>query len=191
LGGKAYLCRPPTPLYSHVKRTAWQGKLAETKEKTVARTHHYEVTLEWTGNTGDGTSGYRSYRRDHTISAGRAKPPILGSSDPTFRGDHARWNPEELLLSALSACHQLAYLHLCADAGIVVVAYQDHAEGVMEETADGGGHFISATLRPQVTVAAGSDVAKAQELHHAAHEKCFIASSVNFPVHAEPRVAEA
>jgi organic hydroperoxide reductase OsmC/OhrA len=168
-----------------------QGKLAETKEKTVARTHHYEVTLEWTGNTGDGTSGYRSYRRDHTLSAGRAKPPILGSSDPTFRGDHARWNPEELLLAALSACHQLAYLHLCADAGIVVVAYQDRAEGVMEETADGGGHFISATLRPQVTVAAGSDVAKAQELHHAAHEKCFIASSVSFPVHAEPRVAEA
>jgi len=154
-----------------------------------SKTHAYAVTLQWIGNTGAGTSGYRTYRRDHQITAGEAKPAIPGSSDPVFRGDPARWNPEELLVAALSACHQLAYLHLCADAGIVVTAYTDRAEGVMQETPDGGGHFLSVTLHPRVTIAAGSDAAKALDLHHTAHEKCFIASSVNFPVTAEPEIA--
>lgn len=154
----------------------------------MPRKHQYAVTVHWTGNTGAGTSGYRSYARSHEITAGAGKPPIPGSSDWVFRGDASRWNPEELLLAALAGCHQLAYLHLCADAGVVVTAYEDHAEGMMEETADGGGHFVRATLRPRVTLAAGSDEAKARELHHAAHEKCFIASSVNFPVEAEPEI---
>jgi organic hydroperoxide reductase OsmC/OhrA len=156
-----------------------------------SKTHTYAVNLEWTGNTGAGTSGYRSYRRDHELTAGDAKPPISGSSDPAFRGDATRWNPEELLLAALSACHQLAYLHLCADAGIVVTAYTDRAEGIMQETTGGGGHFVRVTLHPRVTVAAGSDAAKAHELHHAAHELCFIANSVNFPVEAEPEIVSA
>ena len=153
----------------------------------MAREHRYNVTVKWTGNTGTGTSGYRDYARAHEISA-EGKPMIAASSDPVFRGDRARWNPEELLVAALSGCHQLSYLHLCAVAGIVVVDYVDHAEGVMAETPDGAGQFTRVTLRPKVTVAAGSDVAKAKELHHEAHAKCFIARSVNFPVENEPEV---
>lgn len=153
----------------------------------MPKTHRYSVTVTWTGNTGSGTSDYRSYERRHEIVAGSRKPPIPGSSDPAFRGDPERWNPEELLVASLAACHKLWYLHLCADAGITVIEYTDHAEGVMEETADGGGHFLSVTLHPQVTLAPGSDSARAREIHHAAHAKCFIASSVNFPVLVEPR----
>ena len=154
----------------------------------MSKTHRYAVSLVWTGNTGAGTSSYRSYEREHEIRAGNVKPAIPGSSDPVFRGDPARWNPEELLVASLSACHQLWYLHLCAEAGVVVLDYVDHAEGEMEETAGGGGFFRRVTLRPQITVAAGSDLAKARELHHAAHAKCFIANSVNFPVDQEPEI---
>ena len=156
------------------------------------RAHRYEVRLEWTGNNGTGTSAYRAYERSHELTAGD-KPPIAGSSDPAFRGDPKRWNPEELLVAALSACHQLVYLHLCADAKIVVTAYEDRADGVMLEDDRGGGRFERATLRPVVTIAPGGDADLARELHHAAHEGCFIASSVSFPVGCEPeiRVAEA
>jgi organic hydroperoxide reductase OsmC/OhrA len=154
----------------------------------MAKTHRYSITLKWTGNTGTGTSSYKGYERAHEISAGAQKPAIPGSSDPSFRGDPARWNPEELLVASLSACHQLWYLHLCSDAKIVVTSYVDHAEGFMEESADGSGIFKRVVLRPKVTVAAGADLAKARELHSAAHAKCFIARSMNFPVDHEPEV---
>jgi organic hydroperoxide reductase OsmC/OhrA len=152
--------------------------------------HRYAVAVEWTGNTGAGTAGYRAYERRHEITApGLPKPAIPGSSDPAFRGDRARWNPEELLVAALSACHKLWYLHLCAEAGIVVTAYVDRAEGVMEEAPDGGGQFRRVVLRPAVTVAAGGDVARARALHARAHALCYVARSVNFPVEHEPEVA--
>jgi len=154
------------------------------------REHRYAVRVDWTGNLGTGTSGYRAYSRDHRIGAG-TKPAIPGSSDPAFRGDPARWNPEDMLVASLSACHQLWYLHLCASAGVVVTAYADQAEGVMEEGPDGGGQFSSVVLRPRVTLAPGSDAAKAMALHHEAAEKCFIARSVNFPVRHEPVVEVA
>jgi organic hydroperoxide reductase OsmC/OhrA len=157
----------------------------------MAKTHRYSVTIAWTGNTGTGTSSYRGYERRYEISAGTRKPPIPGSSDPAFRGDPERWNPEELLVASISACHKLWYLHLCAEAGIIVTAYTDHAEGLMEETPDGSGFFTRVILRPQVTVTAGSDIAKARELHAAAHAKCFIANSVNFPVEHEPDIIAA
>src|SRR5215831_14827316 len=157
----------------------------------VKKTHHYDVTVTWTGNTGTGTSGYREYERRHEISASAQKPPIPGSSDPAFRGDPARWNPEELLVASLAACHKLWYLHLCAEAGIVVTAYVDHAEGVMEETGDGSGRFQSVILRPKVTVRSGSDLAKARALHDVAHSKCFIANSVNFPVNHVAEISVA
>jgi organic hydroperoxide reductase OsmC/OhrA len=152
----------------------------------VGREHRYSVTVTWTGNTGTGTSTYRSYERAHEISA-EGKAVIAASSDAAFRGDRTRWNPEELLVAALSSCHQLAYLHLCAVAGIVVVDYVDHAEGWMEETPDGAGQFTRVMLRPKVTISAGNP-AKAKELHHEAHEKCFIARSVNFPVECEAEI---
>ena len=157
----------------------------------MSRTHRYQVVVEWTGNTGTGTSTYKGYERRHEISAGTQKPPIPGSSDPAFRGDPSRWNPEELLVAALSACHKLWYLHLCALAGVVVTSYIDHAEGEMEEAADGSGRFRRVTLRPEVTIASGSDAAKARELHAEAHAKCFISNSVNFPVGHEPEIRVA
>lgn len=162
----------------------WSASKAAT---TRRRAHRYAVTVHWTGNAGTGTSAYRGYRRDHEIAAA-GKPVIPGSSDPQFRGDVARWNPEELLVAALSACHQLAYLHLCAVAGVVVTAYEDHAEGTMVEDADGGGHFTRAVLHPQVSVNADSDRALALSLHEKAHALCFIARSVGFPVECEPVV---
>ncbi|WAP69588.1 OsmC family protein [Jiella pelagia] len=152
--------------------------------------HRYAIRLEWTGNLGEGTANYRAYSRNHVIS-GTGKPAIEGSADPAFRGDPARWNPEEMLLASLSACHQLWYLHLCAVAGVVVIAYQDTAEGEMEEAADGGGAFVRAVLRPRVTIAGGGDVQKARALHQEAHAKCFIARSVTFPVDCEAEIVEA
>lgn len=154
------------------------------------KTHQYQVDLRWTGNTGHGTRDYRAYARAHEISA-PGKPVIVGSSDPQFRGDAARYNPEELLLASLAACHMLWYLHLCADQGIVVMAYQDQPRGQMLETADGGGRFTEVVLRPVVTVAAGADSALAKMLHVRAHELCFIANSMNFPVRCEGTINEA
>ena len=150
--------------------------------------HHYHVTVRWTGNNGSGTSDYRSYERQHEILSDRGKPPIPGSSDPAFRGDSARWSPEELLVAALSACHKLWYLHLCADAKVIVTDYIDHAEGFMEESADGSGRFQRVILRPKVIVAPCSDIVMARRLHEEAHAKCFIANSVNFPVQNEPEI---
>ena len=154
------------------------------------RDHRYAVSVTWQGNRGTGTSAYGAYGRDYEITAD-GKSPIAGSADPAFRGDRARWNPEDLFVASVSTCHQLWYLHLAADAGIVVTAYADQAEGVMEEYADGSGRFVRVVLRPVVTLAAGSDVVLAEALHAVAHEKCFIANSVNCPVVYEPRIVVA
>lgn len=145
------------------------------------KNHHYATTVEWTGNEGAGTRSYAAYRRDHVIGA-VDKPSIPGSSDPNFRGDGSRYNPEELLVASLSSCHMLWYLHLCSANGISVIAYRDVAEGVMLEADDGSGAFESVVLKPVVTIAAGHDRQKAIELHTDAHHMCFIARSVNFPV---------
>lgn len=154
-----------------------------------ARTHTYETEVVWTGNAGEGTATYRSYRRTHEIAAtpGGA-PAIPGSADPHFRGDTDRWNPEQLLLASLSQCHMLSYLHVCAMNGVVVTAYTDHATGTMEETPDGAGHFTRALLRPEVTVTSPAMADKARTLHEQAHHLCFIANSVNFPVDHEPTI---
>lgn len=154
------------------------------------KAHRYEIELAWTGDKGSGTSGYASYDRAHLLSA-PGKPAIPGSSDPHFRGDASRWNPEELLLASLSACHQLWYLHLCSVNKVTVVAYRDRASGEMTEHADGSGEFTRVVLRPEVTVSPGSDMARAQDLHHDAARLCFIARSVNFPVEHEPSVRTA
>ena len=154
----------------------------------VRRTHRYEVTTTWTGNRGVGTSGYRDYGRDHDVAAD-GRPTISGSSDPTFRGDKSRWNPELELLAALSQCHMLSYLHVCTTAGVVVTAYEDVPYGLMAEASDGSGRFTEVTLRPRVTVADAGMVEKAQRLHEEASAKCFIANSVNFPVRHEPAAA--
>jgi organic hydroperoxide reductase OsmC/OhrA len=148
--------------------------------------HHYSTTINWTGNRGEGTINYKSYDRDHVISI-ENKQPIQASSDPAFMGDPSRYNPEELLLASLSSCHMLWYLHLCADAGVIVTHYSDKATGTMEEN-NKGGRFIEVILHPQVRVADISMADKAMVLHQQANEKCFIANSCNFPVHHQPDV---
>lgn len=151
----------------------------------MEKEHHYQAAITWTGNKGTGTQSYRAYERDHTIElAGKA--PIYASSDPAFRGDPRRHNPEELLLASLASCHMLWYLHLCADQGIVVTGYQDQASGTMTESPDGSGRFIRVLLRPVVTLADPSQATQALALHAEANKKCFIANSCNFPVEHQP-----
>ena len=147
--------------------------------------HTYSVRIDWTGNQGSGTSSYRAYSRAHEVTV-PGKPVIAGSADPVFLGDPTRWNPAELLIAALAACHQLWYLHLCADAGIVVENYSDNASGVEIELPDGAGQFESVTLRPHVTLAPSANEATARRLHDEAAKKCFIARSVSFRVEHEP-----
>ena len=149
------------------------------------RDHAYTITVTWSGNTGAGTASYRGYERTHTMQA-LGKPVVPCSSDPSFRGDRARYNPEELLVASLSSCHMLWYLHLASVAGIVVQAYEDIAEGVMVEQPGGGGAFTEVVLAPEITLAPGTDLQQARALHADAHAKCFIANSVNFPVRHEP-----
>ncbi|HYF67383.1 MAG TPA: OsmC family protein [Ohtaekwangia sp.] len=154
----------------------------------MAHLHHYKATTTWTGNKGAGTKDYKSYERNHDISI-TGKPQLLCSSDPKFRGDEARHNPEELLLAALSGCHMLWYLHLCAVNGIIVMEYTDEATAVMEENRDGSGQFREVVLYPRVLVQDAGMIEKTNELHHEAHTMCFIARSTNFPVKHEATAA--
>jgi organic hydroperoxide reductase OsmC/OhrA len=154
----------------------------------VKAQHSYTVNVEWLGNRGTGTSGYRDYGRDHAVRA-EGKHPIEGSADRTFHGDASRWNPEEMLLGALSQCHMLSYLHVAAAHGVVVTGYSDEATGTLALERSGAGRFTSATLHPLVTLADPSQAELATALHGEASEKCFIANSVDFPVLHEPRVA--
>ena len=149
--------------------------------------HHYALTTTWSGNTGTGTSGYRDYTRDVTIEVA-GKPELLASADKPFRGDPARWNPEDLFIAALSECHLLSYLHACVGAGVVVVSYRDRATGVMTEHGGSAGAFTDVLLRPEVVVAEESMIEAARHAHEEAHRMCFIANSVNFPVRHEATV---
>jgi organic hydroperoxide reductase OsmC/OhrA len=153
----------------------------------MRKVHRYQTTLTWTGYQGIGTTDYQAYKRDHTIAV-EGKPVLHGSSDAAFRGDASKYNPEDLLVSALSGCHMLWYLHLCATHGVLVIKYEDCATGTMEENADGSGQFTNVTLHPVVSVAAKTMVEKAISLHDEAHRMCFIARSVNFPLHHQPEV---
>ncbi len=153
----------------------------------TGKTHTYAVALTWTGNQGTGTSSYTAFSRDHVISSGN-KPEIPCSSDPAFRGDDTRWNPEDFLVASLSACHQLWYLHLCGANGIAVLAYKDNATGMMQENPDHSGQFSEVVLRPRVTIRAGDDGELAHRLHEQAARMCFIARSVAFPVRHEPQI---
>lgn len=149
--------------------------------------HHYSTSLTWIGNKGEGTTHYRAYDRDHILQVGN-KPVIPGSSDPSFRGNPARYNPEELLVSSLSACHMLWYLHLCSVNNIVVTDYRDQARGIMIERPDGSGYFQEVVLCPIITITNPSLIDKAIELHHDANKMCFVANSCNFPVRHEPQI---
>ncbi|MDA3626865.1 OsmC family protein [Saccharopolyspora oryzae] len=151
---------------------------------TTAR-HGYQVEVVWTGNTGQGTSSYRSYERTHEVRAD-GKDAIGASADPVFLGDADRYNPEELLVASLSQCHMLWFLHLAADSGVVVTGYHDQARGILTENPDGTGQFESVELTPLVTVSDRASVDVAEALHERAHELCYIAKAVNFPVNCTP-----
>jgi organic hydroperoxide reductase OsmC/OhrA len=154
------------------------------------RAHRYSVVVDWVGNMGIGTQSYTAYSRNHLIAV-PGKPPIEGSSDPAFRGDAARHNPEDLLVASVSACHMLWYLHLCADDRLVVTQYRDAASGTLALAEDGSGAFSSVVLKPEVTLDArhdARDAQRARDLHEAAHRQCFIARSVVFEVVVEPTI---
>lgn len=155
----------------------------------MADEHTYALTTEWTGNRGTGTSGYRDYDRSVTVRVA-GKPDLSVSADKPFRGDPARHNPEDLLIAALSECHLLSYLHACVVRGVVVTAYTDDAIGLLGLQGNGGA-FREVVLRPVVTVAGEGMVDAAIAAHHDAHEWCFIANSVNFPVRVEPVIVVA
>ena len=155
----------------------------------MGKSHHYQIALNWTGNTGQGTKNYKAYSRDHLITA-QNKPDIFGSADPSFLGDPAHWNPEELLLASIAACHKLWYLHLCASNQITVEAYEDTPTGEMVENANGSGQFTSVNLRPRVTISAG-DAELAHDLHEKVGDLCFIARSVNFSISHEAEIVSA
>ncbi len=148
--------------------------------------HYYKLGVSWTGNLGTGTSSYDSYGRDHLITC-EGKPDLQASSDPYFRGDASRYNPEDLFLAAISSCHMLWYLHLCADAGIVVTSYNDYPEGIMISGGDDPGRFIEVNLNPVTKISDPLRMDEANQIHDKAREKCFISNSCNFPITHRPR----
>ena len=151
--------------------------------------HSYQIALKWTGNNGKGTVNYRAYSRAYEVEIS-GKPIIHGSADPAFRGDITKYNPEELLVASVSSCHMLWYLHLCADAGVVVIDYRDFATGKMRQTQAGDGKFTEVILKPEITVVRNGDSKQAKKLHEEAHKFCFIANSVNFPIVCQPVIRE-
>ncbi|HSR07924.1 MAG TPA: OsmC family protein [Bryobacteraceae bacterium] len=155
------------------------------------REHQYRVTTTWIGNLGTGTSDYRAYSRNHEIKILGKRAPLQGSADQSFRGDPARYTPEELLVASLSSCHMLWFLHLCVESGITVIEYEDAALGTMAEHPDGSGEFTSVLIRPRAVITDPARIPDAAALHHRAHDLCFIARSVNFPVEHEPVVVAA
>ncbi len=151
----------------------------------MTKLHHYAIDLAWTGNQGVGTASYTSYSRDHELSA-PDHLTIPASSEPAYRGDGSRWNPEEMLLSAVAQCHMLWYLHLASVAAIVVVAYHDSPTGSMAENPDGSAQFVEVTLNPRVTIADPAQIGLANEVHDRVGQFCVIARSVNFPIQHNP-----
>ncbi|TKV29955.1 OsmC family peroxiredoxin [Arthrobacter sp. NamB2] len=147
--------------------------------------HHYSARIRWTGNLGSGTSGYRSYSRDHEVDVD-GPGLLLGTADPTFHGTKERWNPEQLLLAAVAQCHMLSYLHVAVKNGVIVTGYRDTATGSLRLNRDGSGEFTGVVLRPHVELLDEAQASLADSLHGEANRLCFIARSVNFPVHHEP-----
>jgi organic hydroperoxide reductase OsmC/OhrA len=151
------------------------------------REHTYILEVIWTGNQGQGTETYNGYLRNHQI-IGLNKPPIHASSDPIFRGDGSKYNPEELFLGSISSCHMLWYLHICSQQGISVLSYQDFPEGKMEEN-EKGGRFTAVNLNPVILISNKSEIIQAERLHEIAHKYCFIANSCNFPIRCNPKIS--
>lgn len=149
----------------------------------MATTHEFHAHLAWQGG-GQGVA-WGNHRLEW-----EGRPPVEVSAAPQYKGDPARANPEELFLGAVASCQLLTYLALAPRAGVTVVAYEDRASATLA-LVDRKMRIAAVTLRPRITVAPGTDVAKARQLVDAAHDGCFIANSVNCPVTAEPEVVVA
>lgn len=150
--------------------------------------HNYEINLRWIGNEGVGTKDYRSYNRNFEVTALHKNHIIEGSSDPSFRGDKSRYNPEDVFVSSISSCHMLWFLHLCSANKLAVLEYTDKATGTMTEAKDGSGRFKEVTLHPTVVVVEEVDLELINKLHAKANKMCFIANSCNFPIYHKPKV---
>ncbi|MEM7215161.1 MAG: OsmC family protein [Pseudomonadota bacterium] len=153
----------------------------------MAKQHDFPSQIVWTGNRGAGTSAYRAYDRTWNMTV-PGKEVVHCSNDPLLGGDPTKYNPEDLLITALASCHMLWYLHLCSEAGITVTAYQDSPVGIGESEPSGKGRFLEAVLKPRITVTHDSDANKAVSIHDEIHNYCFIARSVNFPVRFEVEI---
>jgi organic hydroperoxide reductase OsmC/OhrA len=147
--------------------------------------HHYKLTAVWHGNKGEGTKNVRAYDRSHTVSIA-GKPDQFLTTDNAAVGDKTKLNPEDLLVTAVASCHMLSYLYVCALEGVVITSYRDNATGIMIENETSAGSFKEVTLNPECEVAKESMIERAIELHHKAHEMCYIANSVNFEVKCNP-----
>jgi len=154
----------------------------------LTKEHSFPARVVWTGNKGTGTSAYRAYERTWDLAV-EGKNAVHCSNDPMLGGDPAKYNPEDMLIGALSSCHMLWYLHLCCRAGVTVLAYEDNAVGIGESEPSGKGRFLEAVLKPRITITADSDADKARAIHDEIHNYCFIARSVNFPVRIEGEIA--
>ena len=155
----------------------------------MAKIHNFSAKISWTGAAKGGAGSYESYSRDYLIEV-PGKPALPGSADQVFLGDSSKHNPEDLLVMSLSSCHLLTYLAVAARAGVHVLAYSDEAIGTMQMH-QGKMCFTEVCLRPQVVIAKGGDAALAMQLHEPAHEHCFVANSVNFPVSCDAHVSVA
>lgn len=141
--------------------------------------HDFQCKIDWCGNLGTGTSAYHEYSRDHLLNQDHKYSSIQCSSDPIFRGDKTKYNPEEFFIASVASCHMLWYLHLCADRGVVVIDYQDEVSAELILNEDGSGKINNIVLKPQIKITNAKDIELAQSLHHEAHRFCFIAASVN------------
>jgi organic hydroperoxide reductase OsmC/OhrA len=143
----------------------------------------FRCQLDWSGAAKGATRDAAAFSRDLDVTLGAIALPM--SAAPSFRGDAARANPEQLFVAALSACQALTYLFLAAKQGVVVTAYRDDAEGRLG-VVEGRMRVSRVVLRPHVTLADRSSEPTARELVEKAHHDCFIANSTTTPVQIEP-----
>jgi organic hydroperoxide reductase OsmC/OhrA len=148
--------------------------------------HSFRIHLTWEANEG-GTIAEKGYSKNYNLKGDGIDSSILGSSAPAFMGSENRYNPENLLIGSLASCHMLWFLYLAKMANINVIHYKDEPNGILQLEGSQG-RFIEITLMPQITITDQTRINDVKRLQEKAHEKCYIANSVNFPVKVEPNV---
>ncbi|MDP1724703.1 MAG: OsmC family protein [Alphaproteobacteria bacterium] len=143
--------------------------------------HMFRMHLEWEPNSSNNDS------KNYKLQGIGDKPYIMASSAAAFQGDENRYNPEELLVGALASCHMLWFLYLAKLAQITVIDYKDEPEGILELQGSNG-RFTEITLTPKITILEEDKIEEAKHLQEKAHQKCYIANSVNFDVKLNPHI---